>query len=115
MSILKSTLVLVLLSGCVLGVAHAAKPKLSLEAARKVALKEVPGARVQSEELEHEHGRLVYSFDLKVADKPGIEEVQVDANSGKVVSHEHESPDAERKEQAKEKTKPSAKAGAGLP
>jgi hypothetical protein len=46
-------------------------------------------------ELEKEHGRVVYSFDLKVPSKPGIEEVQVDASSGKVVSVEHEDEPAE--------------------
>jgi len=83
--------------------ANATKPKVSLASARKTALARVPGARVESEELEHEHGRQVYSFDLKVPNKSGIEEVQVDANTGKVVSHTHETAEAERKEQAKEK------------
>ena len=90
--------------------ANASKPKVSLTSARKTALARVPGAQVESEELEHEHGKLVYSFDLKVPNHAGIEEIQVDANSGKVVSHKHETAEAERKEQEKEKTEAAPKA-----
>jgi len=81
----------------------AAKAKVTLEQARKTALRAVPNAKVKAEELEREHGKLVYSFDLQVPGKPGIEEVQVDAMSGKVVSHQHESAEQERKEQEQEK------------
>jgi uncharacterized membrane protein YkoI len=45
---------------------------------------------VQEIELEQEHGSLVWSFDLAVPGKPGIEEVNVDAVTGKIVSVEHE-------------------------
>jgi hypothetical protein len=116
---MKSSHIMLVLSACLLGFgsatlasttsgtthhsSQATKPKVSMSTARKTALAKVPGARVESEELEHEHGKLVYSFDLKVADKPGVEEVQVDANTGKVVSHKHETTEAERKEQAEEK------------
>jgi uncharacterized membrane protein YkoI len=68
--------------------AHAA---ISPAIARQTALRRVPSGRIVKAELEKEHGRVVYSFDLKVPSKPGIEEVQVDASSGKVVSVEHES------------------------
>lgn len=91
-------------SGTIHHSSQSSKPKVSLAAARKTVLARVPGAKVESEELELEHGRQVYSFDLKVPKKSGVEEVQVDANSGKVVSHTHESAEAERKEQAKEKS-----------
>jgi uncharacterized membrane protein YkoI len=53
--------------------------KISEDSARAVAL-----------EVEREHGRLIWSFDLTVAGKPGIEEVEVDALTGKIVSVEHE-------------------------
>ncbi|MEO8621224.1 MAG: hypothetical protein ABI625_09170 [bacterium] len=35
---------------------------------------------------------------MKVAGKSGIDEVNIDALSGKLVSHEHESPAAEKAE-----------------
>ena len=50
----------------------------------------MPGSAVKALELEREHGLLIWSFDLTVAGKPGIEEVEVDALTGKVVSVEHE-------------------------
>ena len=54
-------------------------------------------------ELENEGGRLIYSYELKVAGRSGVEEVNVDAKSGKVVSTEHESAKSEAKEAAQEK------------
>jgi uncharacterized membrane protein YkoI len=53
-------------------------------------------------ELEVEHGCLVYSFDIKVAGKDGTEEVLIDARTGQVLSHEHESTKQEEEEQTKE-------------
>jgi len=82
---------------------HAMKAKVSADSAKAVALAEVPGAKVSSMELEREHGKLVYSFDLKVAGKSGVEEVNVDANDAKVLSKKHETAAAERGELAKEK------------
>src|SRR6516164_1056038 len=83
-------------------------PKLVAEAkiketeARATALSQVKNGTVRSEELEREHGHLIYSYDIKVPGKPGIDEVKVDAKT-------HEGPGAERKEadaEAKEKGKP---------
>jgi len=90
-------------------------PKLVAEAkiketdARATALAEVKNGTVRSEELEREHGHLIYSYDIAVPGKSGIDEVNVDAMTGKVVAKTHEGPTAERKEadaEAKEKTKP---------
>ncbi len=67
-----------------------AQAKVTEDSARAVALARVPRGSVQGVELEHEHGRLVWSFDLALAGKPGIEEVTVDARTGKIVSVEHE-------------------------
>jgi uncharacterized membrane protein YkoI len=64
--------------------------KISEDSARAVALARVSGSAVKALELEREHGRLIWSFDLTVAGKPGIEEVEVDALTGKIVSVEHE-------------------------
>ena len=77
--------------------------KISMKTARATALKEVPNGKVRKSELERENGKLVYSFDIKVAGKTGIEEVTVDAITGAVVSHEHETPKTEKKEEAAEK------------
>ena len=88
------------------------KPKISADSAQRVALAVVPGGKVRSHELEREKGTLIYSFDIAVAGKPGIEEVNVDATSGAVVAHEHESDAAERKEarrDARERARAKAK------
>jgi DNA-binding beta-propeller fold protein YncE len=77
--------------------------RVSLEQARATALAAVPGGRVKSEELEREKGRLVYSFDIQVGDKPGVEEVVVDATDGKILEKKHESPADEKAEAKKEK------------
>jgi uncharacterized membrane protein YkoI len=75
--------------------------KVSEEAAAKAAQKRVPKGTIQSVELEREKGRLVYSYDMKVAGKSGEEEVNVDAKTGKVIRAFHESAAAEKKEEAK--------------
>ena len=85
---------------------HHAAAKISLAAARAAALAKVPGGKVQSGELEREHGRLIYSFDIAVAGKPGIEEIQVSAITGKVVSKTHETPKGEAREKVLEKAEP---------
>ncbi len=77
--------------------------KISEETARATALKEVPNGTVKSSELEREHGKLIYSFDINVPGKTGIEEVNVNAIDGSVVAHEHETPKMEKKEAAQEK------------
>jgi len=92
----------------------ARQAKIAEAAAAKTALAKVPKGRIESVELEREDGRLLYSFDIKVAGKSGIEEVRVNAADGSVVGDvEHESPAAEKKEAATEKketkTPPKAK------
>ena len=77
--------------------------KISMKAARATALKEVPNGKVRTSELERENGKLIYSFGIKVAGKTGIEEVNIDAMTGAVVAHEHETPKTEKKEAAAEK------------
>ena len=73
--------------------------------AAKTALATVQNGRIQAVELENENGRLIYSYELKVPGKSGIEEVNVNAKTGAVVNTEHESPAAERGEAKQEKTK----------
>jgi uncharacterized membrane protein YkoI len=74
--------------------------RITKEQARETALKRAPGA-VESEELEREHGKLVYSFDIRNA-KGTIDEVQVSAITGKVVRVEHENKKQEAAEKRKE-------------
>jgi len=81
-----------------------AKAKVPSDSAMKVALAKVPGGRISEAELEREHGKVVYSFDITDPKRSGVEEVLVDANTGKVVSAKHESAAAEAKEQAGEST-----------
>lgn len=94
----------------------AAKAKISLEAARATALAKVPKGKLKSEELEEENGKLLYSFDIKVPGKSGVEEVEVDALNGSVIKVGHESAAAEKAEAAHDaKTAKAAKAKAKKP
>jgi hypothetical protein len=80
--------------------------KLSRPEAERIALSRVKSpatASVASAELEAEHGCLLWSFDLKVAGEPGVQEVQVDAGDGKVLSVKHETPRHEAAEAGREK------------
>lgn len=77
---------------------------VTAEAATRTALAQVPGGRVQSAELELEKGALIYSFDIKVAGKPGIEEVNVNARTGALVGGvEHEGVKEEKAEKKADK------------
>lgn len=96
----KAVLALAGLSSLVLAQAFAAEPsqpaltrqaRISKAVATQTALSRVPGAQVKSAEIEREHGRLIWSFDLAQAGKPGVTEIQVSAITGKVVSQQHES------------------------
>jgi uncharacterized membrane protein YkoI len=69
-----------------------------MQAARASALALVPHGVVRSAELEREHGTLIYSFDISVPRRSGIEEIQISALTGRLVSRSHESPAAERRE-----------------
>ena len=68
-----------------------AQATLAPDSAMKIALARVPGGTITKGELEEEDGRLIYSFDIKVAGKSGEDEVHVDARTGEVVKQEHES------------------------
>ncbi len=79
----------------------AREAKITKEQAQETALKRAPGT-VESAELEREHKRLVYSFDIRNA-QGTIDEVQVSAITGKVVRVEHENKKQEADEKRKEK------------
>lgn len=74
--------------------------KVTEEVAAKAALARVPKGEIQTVELEREKGKLIYSYDIKVAGKSGIDEVGVSAVTGKVVAFAHETPADEKKEAA---------------
>lgn len=67
-------------------------PKVSREQAETVAQTESKGGRIVSAELEREHGRLIWSFDITIPNSKDIREIQVDANSGAVINREIETP-----------------------
>ena len=75
-----------------------AEAKVTEKAARVTALAQVPGGHVRKHELERENGKLVYSFDIATKGKTGIDEVQIDAVTGAVVSNTHETPAMEKAE-----------------
>jgi hypothetical protein len=83
---------------CAPAMAQTRHPLVSMQTARARALAVVPRGRVRSAELEREHGRLIYSFDIAVPGRAGIEEVQISALTGRLISRRHESPAAERRE-----------------
>ena len=87
----------------------ASQARISKDSAQRLALGRVPGGKVESGELEREHGKLVYSFDIKVAGRSGIEEVQIDAVSGALVSSVHETPEMEAAEAAADRRAAAAK------
>lgn len=76
--------------------------KISEATARATALREVPNGSVKKYELEREGGKLIYSYDISVPGKTGVEEVAINAIDGSIVTHEHETPKKERAEAAQE-------------
>jgi len=80
-------------------------PKISRAVATRSALAAVPGGSVKSMHMATEKGQSVYSFDVAVPKKPGVEEVNVSALDGKIVSRMHESAAKERAEIARNEHK----------
>ncbi len=78
----------------------AKQAKVTEEIAAKAALARVPKGEIRTVELERERGRLIYSYDIRVPGKSGIDEVGVSATTGKVVAFSHETPADEKKEAA---------------
>lgn len=80
-----------------------ARAKVSPDSARRIAMSRVPTGTIKSAEIEVENRVLVYSFDIAVPRRSGIEEVLVNAMTGAVVSQEHEGPKAEAAERAQDR------------
>ena len=87
-----------------------AEAKIPEATARATALTKVPsGSSVKKYELEREHGTLIYSYDITVPGKTGIDEIAVSAIDGSIVAREHETPAMEKKEAAQEAKEKKAK------
>src|SRR5207245_4795511 len=76
--------------------ADEAQAKIGAEQARATALQAVPGT-VKDSELESEHGRLVYSFEITRPGQRGITEVNVSAMDGSIVAVHRHHADKDRK------------------
>ena len=80
--------------------AHA---KVSKEQAEKIALARVPDGTIKSAELETEHGKLIWSFDISRPKTANITEIQVDAKQGVIVSEQTETPSQQATESQEDK------------
>jgi uncharacterized membrane protein YkoI len=67
-----------------------AQAKVSKADAEKIAQTQVPNGTIKETELEKEHGKLQWSFDMALPDSKDIKEVNVDAISGDLISVEKE-------------------------
>jgi uncharacterized membrane protein YkoI len=70
-----------------------AQARVSKDDAVKTALAKVPNGTIKEAELEKEHGRLIWSFDVATPESKDITEINVDAITGDLVSAEKETPD----------------------
>ncbi len=57
--------------------------------ARLTAFGEFPGAQIVIAAIAQKGNRLVYSFDLKLSERDGIENVQIDAATGQIICIEY--------------------------
>jgi uncharacterized membrane protein YkoI len=71
----------------------AALAQVSREEAEKTAVAKIgskENVSIVGAELESEHGCLIWTFDLRIAGKSGVQEVHIDAGNGNVLSVKHE-------------------------
>ncbi len=71
---------------------------ISQAQATKTALTKVLHGVIKSSELEQEHGRLIWSFDIAKPRSKNIAEVNIDAKTGKIVAVNIETPAKEKRE-----------------
>ena len=81
-----------------------AEANITQAQAQATALAKVPDGTIKSSELEREHGRLIWSFDVARPSSKGVTEVQVDAKTGKIVLVKRETSAQEAKEAKAEKS-----------
>jgi uncharacterized membrane protein YkoI len=80
-----------------------AQAKITQAEAEKTVLAKVPDGRIKAAELEREHGKLIWSFDISMPKSRSIVEIQVDAKTGKIVSTQVETPKDQAAEAAADK------------
>ena len=80
-----------------------AKAKITQAEAEKIALAKVKDGKILEAEIEKEHGKLIWSFDIATPGTKDITEVQVNAKTGKVVAVETETPADQAKEKKQQK------------
>jgi len=80
-----------------------AEAKISKADAEKTALAKVPNGTIKDSELEREHGKLIWSFDIAMPQSKDITEVQIDAKTGAVANVQVETPHDQAKEAAADK------------
>jgi hypothetical protein len=68
------------------------RARIGQDAAKSAALARVPDGSIAAVALKVEHGALVYFCDIAVPGKEGLEEVQVSAVNGEVLSSQHLGP-----------------------
>lgn len=78
------------LAGCASERRLEGEAKISKAEAEKVALAQAPDGTIKESELEKEHGKLIWSFDIARPGQKDITEVNVDAISGELVGVEKE-------------------------
>jgi uncharacterized membrane protein YkoI len=74
---------------------------ISMAKAKQIASTQVTG-KIKSAEREKEHGKMIYSFDIRTTDGQ-IHEVNIDAVSGEVIANTVENAADEAKEKADDK------------
>ena len=87
--------------------AYAGLSRISQEDAGKAALANIkaPSKQLTRRNLRIEEGCLVYSFDIQIAGRKALEEVLVDAGTGIVIVHKHQTANLEEAERAKGRAK----------
>ena len=98
---MKKTIMLLVVVFGIGALTVAAKPVIGMKRATQIALNRVHGT-IKSKELEKEHGRLIYSFDISTG-KGKITEVNVDAYTGRVIAVDVEDAKKEAAEEKNEK------------
>jgi uncharacterized membrane protein YkoI len=101
LTVLSSVAAILIAAAC----ATASSAKISRADAEKTALARVPNGIVKEGELEKEHGRLIWSFDIATPGSSDITEVHVDANTGEIIATEKETEAHEKAEKKSEKAK----------
>jgi len=79
-----------------------AEAKISKGEAERIALAHAPNGIIKEGELEREKGRLIWSFDITTPGSRDTTEVNVDAQTGQVVSVTKETPEQEKTEKKEE-------------